>query len=259
MTLRRFALLYSFLLMLILIMVLLGYRQFVAMPKIEQGLAVFQDRELSTLQLALNKEISFLKTINYDYSVWKDAYEFIQEYDQEFIDDNFPSDTFTSLKIDGVFIFDDKFNQIWGKGFDYDKNRHFDLPELNLINFPHNQKLFPAMNSDNKVPQNSGFLNTSEGPVMFSATQARNSDRSGEPIGVVVFVRKIRPGLIKSLSEMSQLGLFSKEIKTTADATTAQPLKGSLQGENFAHKRQRLILDINNKPLILLNIEHYHS
>ena len=256
MTLRRIAFLYSVLLMLILALILLGYRQFVVLPKIEQGLTAFQERELSTLKLVLDKEISFLKTINYDYAVWDDTYSFVQKFDQTYVDSNFLDDLYISLKIDGAFIYDLKFSTVFGKGFDFSGNKPIELPEFNLLRTPDNQKLFPPMQSSEGVPQNSGFLSTGEGPVLFSATQVRHSDKSGEPVGVFVLVRKIRPSLMQSLSQMSQLKLSFKEIKNADKMKKTKVLKGSLQGEGFANKRQRVITDTHDNPLILLDIVH---
>jgi len=242
-----------------LALVLLGYRQFITLPKIEQGLTAFQERELSTLKLALDKEISFLKTTNYDYAVWNDTYDFIQKFDQEFIDLNFYDETFISLKIDGVFIYDLKFNTVFGKGFDFIEKKSIELSKFNLLRAPENQKLFPAMDASVEVPQHSGFLSTDQGPVLFSATKVMPSSKNGEPVGVLVLIRKIRPSLIESLSQMSQLKLSFKEIKNIAETKAIKTLKGSLQGEGFTNKRQRVITDIHDNPLILLDITHDNS
>jgi len=245
--------------MLILALILLCYRQYVALPKIEQGLTAFQERELSTLKMALDREIRFLKTINYDYAVWDDSYDFVKKYDQSYIDSNFIDDLYTSLKIDGVFIYDLKFNTLFGKGFDFSEKKAIELPKLNLLSTPENQKLFPSMSPTTEVPQYSGFLNTVEGPVIFSSTQIRHSDKSGEPVGVLVLIRKIRPSLMKSLSQMSQLKLSFKELGNVAETKEIKTIKGSLQGELFAEKRQRIITDIHNKPLIIIDVEHDYT
>ncbi len=239
--------------------ILLGYRLLITLPLTEQGLADFQERELSTLKLALDTEINFLKVINYDYSVWSDTYDFIQEYNQEFIDSNFNDGVFISLKIDGVFLYDLKLKTVFSKGFDFSEKKSIDLPIFNLLRTPEKQKLSPVMEKSAEPFPYSGFLSTEHGVVLFSATQVMHPKKIMKPVGVLVFVRKIRPSLIESLSKMSQLKLSFKEIKNESEAKGIKTLKGSLQGEGFSNKRQRVIKDIHGNSLILIDIKHDHS
>lgn len=257
MTLRTFAFMYAALLMLCLAGVLIGYRYFITIPATKQAIDKFHQRELATLHAALNKEIGFLQTINYDYAVWDESYDFVVEPNQEFIDENLLNDTFTSLKIDGIYYYDLHFNQVFGKGYDYFNHESVGFPELNLNANPQLRSIFP--NKDNNklgVGQNGGFFLTKQGPVMFSSTELRRSDRSGDPRGVLVFIRKVRPGLIQALQAISQLTLSSHVITRTEAVAHIPELSGALQGERFKFKRERTIQDPGGKPVILLKIEH---
>jgi sensor domain CHASE-containing protein len=98
MTLRKFAVLYAALLMLCLAAVLIGYRYFVSIPNMQTTINQFHQRELATLNNALKKEIGFLQTMNYDYAVWDESYQFVTNQTDEFIEENLLNDTFTSLK-----------------------------------------------------------------------------------------------------------------------------------------------------------------
>ncbi|NQZ10642.1 MAG: diguanylate cyclase [Algicola sp.] len=268
MTLRKLAFLYAALLMLLLASVLISYRYFVSIPNMVATIDGFHQRELVTLNSALKKEISFLNTMNYDYAVWDESYQFVTDQSQAFIDENLLNDTFVSLKIDGIFYYDLDYKQIWGRGFDYLNRESIGFPELNLQQNPSLKSIFPtspkAPNKKTitpleKVPQNGGFILTKQGPVMFSATEVRHSDRSGDPVGVLVFVRKVRPGLIKSLQEISQLNLSSHMLNKRQKQLTIPKLDGKLYGETFTYKRQRIIENPSGEPVILLNIGHQHG
>jgi hypothetical protein len=153
------------------------------------------------------------------------------------------------------------FNLVWGKGFDHLNQESLGFPELNLKRNPQLKTLFPNRKKSSlaAVPQNGGFISTQQGPVMFSATELRHSDRSGTPIGVLIFVRKVRPGLIKSLQMISQLSLFSHIINNKIKLTNIPRLGESPHNEPFSFKRQRVIENPAGKPIILFNIEHKHT
>lgn len=106
------------------------------------------------------------------------------------------------------------------------------------------------------VPQSTGFIDTVQGPVMFSATQLRHSNRSGDNKGFLLFVKKVRPTLIQTLATLSQLKIEHSVIDDPVRFKGIAPLIGELQGEPFGVSRQRILLDINQQPLILLDISH---
>ncbi len=260
MTLRKLAFLYAALLMLSLAGVLIGYRYFVSIPNMVATIDDFHQRELVTLNSALKKEISFLQTMNYDYAVWDESYEFVTKQSQDFIDENLLNDTFVSLKIDGIFYYDLNHKMVWGRGFDYVNKESIGFPELNLQTNPALKSIFPQANKTaSNIPRNGGFILTKQGPVMFSATELRHSDRTGDPVGVLVFVRKVRPGLIKALQEISQLNLSSHILSKRQKQQNIPKLDGKLYGETFTYKRQRVIENPSGEPVILLKIAHQHG
>ena len=276
MTLRKLTALYAALLMALIASVLISYRYFVSLPALDETTNDFHYREIQTLHRALQKEIQFLKTINYDYAVWDDSYQFARQRQnqvtgdieaeamaREFIDENLLDDTFTSLKIDGIYYYGLDHTMLYGRGFDYLNNEPLGFSELNLTVNPIFKVIFPDQKKPDadpkKVPQKGGFLNTRQGPVMFSATALRNSNRSGSSLGVLVFIRKVRPGLIKSLQNISQLDLSAKAVVDPAKVSHIPKLHDEQHTEPLKFTRQRTIQDPLGQPVILLNITHTQS
>ena len=259
MTLRKLAVLYALMLILSMAGVLIGYRYFVSIPNITQTIDNFHQRELITLNRALDKEIGFLQTINYDYAVWDDSYNFIKDTNESFIETNLINDTFASLKIDGIYFYDLNHNMIWGKGFDHVNQESIGFSELNLHKNPQLRTIYPDEKNDLGVKQNGGFMSTRQGPVMFSSTEIKHSDRSGVTLGALVFIRRVRPGLIKSLEALSGLNLSSINVSEHTKVGDIARLNNSLNGESFVFKRQRVITDPAGSPVVLLNIQHQHT
>ena len=239
-----------------IVTVLFGYRQLVEIPKLKQEISTFHQRELSTLHLTLQREQVFLATINYDYAVWDDSYHYITQQDPKFIHDNFIDDTFISLKIDGALFIDEKFKVVWHKGYDSNKKHSLDFDWVNLLASLNMQQLYPTQQL---LASKTGFIRTKQGAVMFSATQVRKSDRSGENVGILVFIKKIRPSLVSLLAKFTQLKLELTLVDQAEKSKRIPQLKGQLQNDPFGFTRQRLLVDINQQPLLLLTITHLTS
>lgn len=261
MSLRYFVITSTLILMIMVTSLLIGYRYVFSLPNIEQSIEDYQNRELLSIKIALDHEFVFLETLNYDYAVWDDSYEFLQKQDFNYINSNFADDTFKALKIDGVFIYDMNFNLVYSKMHNYIQVKDFETPEFNLRTHPKNKIILPL---NYAIPKNdsskrSGFLKTKHGPVMFASHMIRKTNNTGEQVGAMVFIRKLRPPFIEKLASVAQVDL-THFIPTNGEyPANLKKLTGSLQGGRIATQRQRALTDINNEPLMLIDIKHYHQ
>lgn len=89
MTLRFFVIIGTLILMCFVTSLLVGYRYFFSLPTINTSIEDYQNRELLSLKIALDKEFIFLETLNYDYAVWDDTYNYMADFDAEYVDSNF--------------------------------------------------------------------------------------------------------------------------------------------------------------------------
>ncbi len=254
MKLKTFAFLYSFFFMLLLSVVLLVYREYGSLPQIKQALEAFQKRELSTLNLAFEEQINFLKTINYDYAVWTDSFEFMHEFDQTYLDDNYLQDTFVSLKIDGVILYDAEGSIVWHRGHDYTNGDAIDWPATTR-ELRTGTAVLPGISRDDKVQQASGFVGSRAGVITYAATEIRNSDRSGDTPGFLLFVRKIRPDLIQRVATISQMRIEASDV-APAHLNEALPLSALLGNESYRTSRIRYLQDDTGKPVLWMTIHH---
>ena len=187
MTLRFFVIIGTLILMCFVTSLLVSYRYFFTLPTINENIKDYQNRELLSLEIALNREFVFLKTLNYDYSVWDDSYDYMTSFDKDYIESNYVDDTFKSLKIDGVFIYDMNFKQVYGHTFDYIQEQSFELPEFDLNTHLPNRTILPYKKN---TSERFGFLRTEHGPVMFASHVIQRTNKTGEPVGSIVFIKK---------------------------------------------------------------------
>lgn len=117
----------------LLISVLVGtslcYRYLITIPEVTRSVLAYQQREIGAVYQSLNERFGLFQTMNYDYAVWNDSYQFIQDGNEEFVKNNYVSDMFVSLKIDGIYYVNLQGEVIWSKEFDWQQAK---LKSFNL-------------------------------------------------------------------------------------------------------------------------------
>lgn len=63
-----------------------GYRYFIELPKLEQSIIKFSERELETLRFSIANKLDLLSRVNFDYAVWTSRYDFMDNHNQEYIE-----------------------------------------------------------------------------------------------------------------------------------------------------------------------------
>ncbi len=252
MNLRRVALLFSLFLVLVLSAFLLAYRWFVEIPKLRENLEFLQTRELTSLDVALKKELSFFRLFTWDYAIWDDTYDFLINRNSDYLISNYQADTFESLKVDSVFLFDASKQVVWSKSLKYDEQNNRRFTEF-LASDVVEQVRFPSLMNITEQNVEHGFLDTQFGPVLYAISPVVKSDFSVPANGYLMFLRIIRPKFIQGLGDLAQLDV--KWVDTPVNHSL-KPLKGSLQGESFEETRYRALTDHKGKPVLTLLIHH---
>lgn len=266
MSLRKFFLFYSMVLLCLLVIFFGIYRSWVVLPKLQEQQLFWQQKEVLVAQQALLNELSQLKTINYDYAVWDESYDFMQSFNQDYIDSNFLPDTFHSLKIDGSYFFDDKGKLVWGKGFDRNKLTALDFPEL-IINGPNiAQRLVIKSTEPNVIRPGQmtapivehatvyGAIASQYGVVFFSATQIKKSNRSGDNAGFLVFLQLLRPDVLMRLSQLT--GMQIEGVAIAPSMSISDDILAPIKITTLASSRQYFLGDMDNKPVMALTLHH---
>jgi diguanylate cyclase (GGDEF)-like protein len=251
MNLRKFFLIYAMSLLGLLLVFFWCYRAFVVIPKMDKQQLIWQHREVAQVQQAFMSEFAQLKTINYDYSVWDESFHFLESFNQGFIDSNFLPDTYISLKIDASYFFDPKGQLIWGKAMNWQTQAALDFPHV-IIGAPNiAAKLMEQERTEGSV---SGVLQSVEGIVLFSATRVRKSDKTGENIGFLMFLRILRPEAFERINTLTGMTieqrLFSETDHGIESLLNSQPLT------ELKTQRKYYLGDVDNSPVLLLTLRH---
>jgi len=178
-----------------------GYRYFIELPKLEQSIAKLSEREFDTLRFSINSQLEQLGRINFDYAVWSTTYDFMASQDADYIADNLVDNTFYSLKVDGIFYVDEHLKMVASKGFHHIKLAAINFSFYDFDKYPQNLSMLPRPTQELRAPQKVGFINTQHGPALYSVTQIRKSDMSGENRGFLMMIQLLEDQFINDLTD----------------------------------------------------------
>lgn len=170
--------------------------------------------------------------LNADWSHWDDAYQFMKDKNQKFLDSNMlPVTTYVDTKTNLILFFESNGNLFYGKYYDLNQKKFLPLP-IDLINIIKSHKSFYEFKD---VEANtSGFVKTSIGYVLLSGYGISTSDKKGNINGAILMGTIIDNEVWKQLSETLQLKLT---LYSMNDIQKDQLLKSAyynlLKGDKF--------------------------
>jgi diguanylate cyclase (GGDEF)-like protein len=233
----------------------------VTIPQVKSKIIAFQQKEFSLVKNVLQNEFNTLATYNYDYAVWEDTYQFIQDLNEEYIEDNYVPDTFKSLEIEGAFYLDMQGEVLWSEFYNWRQKDSLpvtiDSSHFAFIAEKIRAKQNSAVTDDfayYEVPKMAGLLEGSNGVNMYAATLIKRSDRSGDSFGLLVFVRQFNNSTLDKVANISGV-----EITYEAKNESKQQCKSEAGGvtiSNAAPKREMYFNDVVGHCILAITVTH---
>lgn len=146
---------------------------------------------------AFSNHISNLSTTAGDYARWDDTYQYIEERNPEYIESNFISSTFTTIKLNMVIVTDKTGHIVYEQGFDLALERKVPLPPSI---FGELRKRDLLIRHDGTNSQVAGILLLPEGLFLVASRPITQSDGQGKLQGSLIMGRKLDALAIKRLS-----------------------------------------------------------
>ena len=197
--------------------------------------------------------MSSIESINYDYAVWTQTYNFVKNKSKGYVEDNFGDDTFVGLKLDGVFIFQEDLVPVFAKGFDHQNSKELEFTFYDFDIFPNNKKIFPSRLGNSEVAKSSGLLNTKYGPALYSVTEIKKTDKTGDKRGFVLFLRLFSDSVITDIKKFTHTEVFVSPIKENHQPLNIDSWIEEVRNVQISPISQLYINDFQNKPLFLLS------
>ncbi|MGB7441479.1 MAG: adenylate/guanylate cyclase domain-containing protein [Coleofasciculaceae cyanobacterium] len=174
-------------------------------------------RNIRRVQQAVFGELESLKAITADYAEWDDTYAFIEDANEEYIDENLLDATFEGLKLNLFLFFNSKDQLVFGRGFSLDKQQQTPVPETFKKYLANNSSL---LNHPDTESSTTGIVMLPEGPLMIASHPILTSQETGPIRGSLMGGSYLNSQKIKALAEITQLNL--KLYKVSDSQLTAE-------------------------------------
>ncbi|WP_024789394.1 CHASE4 domain-containing protein [Lebetimonas sp. JH292] len=150
----------------------------------------YVQEKLSQVDFIVKKEKSFLEKIANDWAEWDDAYNFIQNRNNEFIKSNFGGgDTLLNLGIDGMVFLDKNLNLVYGRAVK--NNKEIILKKLPLFNYKKNGFAVYLLNNKIYFVYITDITNTNETKkngklVVYEILSKKIFEKNGFVVNIVI-------------------------------------------------------------------------
>lgn len=245
---------------LVLLIILVGQRWLFDIPELETLQKKSDFNEVERVVKALEYQQLEVSRFTYDYGVWNDSYEFMTTHDSEYIEENFVEDTFKSLAINAVLIFNSAGELIWSAG--YSNGVLHDSSKLFAGSAAHQQLGFTDLGSFlNKPLHEYGMMPGKHYPLIYSRVSILPTQAKGEPNGTFVMIRILTPEIVAQLSDTSQMefNLYqipdvgnNKELAALAPQLDLLPHNEVLRKSGYGY---RWLKNLNGEPIALLQVK----
>ena len=183
----------------------------------------------------LQSDIDQLDQTVFDWASWDDAYAFVVDRNEEFIQSNLIIDTFKTVDINAMFFFDLEGKTVWGRVIDLESEGSMELPELPDDGLPRGHPLL--VHEEGRGPVK-GLMQSALGPMLLAARPVLTSEDTGPPRGTMVMGRFLDAGRIESLQERLHIPVRMWGVADPAAGRIGIPEVDALSaGDRFVRAR----------------------
>ena len=167
----------------------------------------YEDLEKKTAQRNTERALSGLDEIIYsidnlnsDWANWDDAYKFVNDLNENFIDVNLTDTTFTNVKINAFIFTDIEGNIIYAKEFDLKENREIPVSNVLKSHIKREDLLLTHTGRDHV----SGLISTASGPMIISSHPILTSEGGGPARGNLIMAKYVDEEVIQRLNNITR-------------------------------------------------------
>ena len=220
------------------------------------------EQDVSRVQNVITNNFNTLSLYTRSFSQWDDAYQFMRDKNNRFIQINFVPGTFTSSNINFMMYFDQAGTLFYGRAFDLVNNKFMPISD-SLLNDLSKQSSFVIHRTTKSM--RSGFITTPDGYIAMSSLPVLTSDGSGPLNGSMLigyYLTKNYFDQIASTVKMNVQFISLDEINAANDPVAISAFRQLKKGAEFYITNKdnsvadgfALLKDIDQHPIGLLKV-----
>ena len=197
---------------------------------------------------AVNATLEGIKNTHMTWSQWDDAYAFVKEPNNQFIESNLGASAFTGMKLNFIVFTDIQGKIVYQGGFDLQNGRKIPVPPSLLGLLTKGNLLIEHKDVRSVVK---GILNLPEAPLLVVSAPVTNSNVNAPAAGTLIFAKYFDKDQGKALSETTHLKLsFTPALKLVHNSDIQIQVQDRKTISGFT-----VIPDIYDSPALSLRVD----
>ncbi len=218
-SLQQLTLLMSVLLVMLFLLFYFSFKVFWSFDREVSAVVKRQQNEVERVRVLLTLAENQLITSLEDYAAWDSMIKYTEDPSDEFVMDNIGIDATEPNLVDGIAIFDDKRNFIWGGWYRGDT-----VQEKNILDERSQPKVNALLNQVSAFPEQYiqslvTYTIFDNQPYLLAASKICNSHERDCRHGYLVFVRQIKPMFTNAIALATGVDLSIQVLRQGALAT----------------------------------------
>ncbi len=207
-----------------------------AIDRVERQLA---ENKIQGVRAVLESQLTQLARTTRDWAFWDATYQFIENLDKSYIEENFSSDKFKTLRLNGMLFFDKRRVLQHEAAFDPDTEAETHLSAQLVSEIQATPTLFPSPDAQDCL---SGVF-VHDGKAFFAAAcPILTSGIEGPAQGTLIFLQEIDSEIIDLWQTIIGRPVTVTGVQSDKDISSASPAEPEVSWEFFAdHITARLV------------------
>lgn len=210
----------------------------------------------------INDELVQLKSVVGDWAPWNDTYRFIQNTNQEYIDDNLMDFTVVNLYVNFLLFINNAGEIVYCKYVNLETGQGEGCPE-SIKSYLSSEGSF-LLRSEGKKETLTGLALLPEDPVLLASAPILTSQFKGPVMGTLIAGRYLNTSEIKRLASKVNLSIALERMDSHSLSDGFKKAKRSLSPEKKIAIMEfndntigaySLLTDLHGKPILILGID----
>lgn len=166
-------------------------------------------RDVQRVQYAVLDELEKLKVTAADYAEWNETYDFIQDFDQDYVLANLSVTNLTTHELNVFLLLNTQGKLVIGKGFNPQKKQETPVPKSLQKHLGTDSVLLRHPDTNSSI---AGIVLLPEGVLMLASNPILTSQGRGPIRGSLIMGRYLNTNRIQELAKRTQLSLTAYRI-----------------------------------------------
>jgi sensor domain CHASE-containing protein len=213
---------YTFLILLVTFIKISDF-YFIQLPQLYALEALSDEKDISRINMAFTTKSNEYSVMSYDNAVWDETYHYINNRNTEFTENNFVLDTYRSLGVNGIHLYDRQSKTVWHQAWDHADWSPLTFPPFDQPSPFVKQHILISdaliTKNNNRPISRTGFTFLKNKLILFSATSIFKANLKDNANGTMLFWRFLDKKILTNLQQRAGISFTIQVIQPSTKNT----------------------------------------